>query len=219
MTDLTGRTFGLLTVKSYAGHLRIGSESRRRCLWDCVCNCGVILRMRGDHLMSGNTKSCGCATKALASAANQVHGLSRGAGRRAEYRIWRGMRDRCLNPNTPAYPNYGGRGITVCERWNDAAAFYADMGPRPSPKHTLERLNNEIGYSPENCKWATRKEQSNNTRQNRILTFNGEIRTLTQWAESLGVCVGTIHARIRYGWSVERALSQPVIGRRHGNNS
>lgn len=132
------------------------------------------------------------------------------------YRIWKNMRQRCFNPNCPAYPAYGGRGISACKEWDDYLTFkewalkngYCD-------NLTLDRINNNLGYSPENCRWATIKEQSNNTRTNRVLSFNGQNRTMSQWAETLGVCVATLWDRLDNGWSVERTLTEPI----HNNGS
>ena len=118
------------------------------------------------------------------------------------------MRGRCNNPTHQAWPNYGGRGITVCPEWDDFAVFIKDMGERPDGL-TLERIDNNQGYSPDNCKWATHKEQFSNTRTNHNLTFAGRTQTITQWQEELGFKKTLINNRIRRGWSVERALTTP----------
>jgi len=137
---------------------------------------------------------------------NRKHGLYR----TPSYRSWQKMRARCLNTNHKHYSNYGGRGITICERWNDFRNFFADMGERPEGM-TLERIDNSKGYSPENCRWATRKEQQNNMRRNRILQLNGKSMNLTQWAEYLGIKRKTLEKRLNiFGWSVERALTTEV---------
>lgn len=130
-----------------------------------------------------------------------------------EYNAWQHIRSRCYNKNSPAYPEYGGRGITVCDRWLESFEnFYADMGPKPSRKHSIDRYpDNDGPYSPSNCRWATRAEQNRNTRQNVILEFNGKRMCLTEWADLLGICKTTLFARIqRDGWSVERALTTPA---------
>lgn len=127
-----------------------------------------------------------------------------------EYRIWGNMRNRCRNPRNPAYPDYGGRGITVCERWNSFENFLADMGKRPEGL-TLERVDNERGYSPENCVWATPAAQAANRRNAVWLTWNGETLKLKEWAERTGLTVAAIRCRRRLlGWSVEKALSTPL---------
>lgn len=124
------------------------------------------------------------------------HGESAGGKRSKELRCWIAMRNRCLCPTSTPYPNYGGRGIKVCERWFWYENFLADMGRAPSPGHSLERIDNNKGYYPENCKWATRKEQLNNTRHNLVIKYKGVKKNLTQWCEELGLNYGTIYARI-----------------------
>jgi hypothetical protein len=129
-----------------------------------------------------------------------------------EYRAWASMLGRCYNPNLDAFKHYGGRGITVCDRWrHNYHNFLADMGRRPGKEFSLDRKNNDLGYSPDNCKWSTKSEQSQNRRvANRITAF-GETRCLSKWARDLGIRQSTLHRRIYiYGWSVEKALSNPV---------
>lgn len=124
------------------------------------------------------------------------------------------MRTRCNNPNYPAYKNYGGRGIRVCERWNSFASFLADMGPRPAGT-CIERINNNGNYEPGNCRWATRREQSLNTRQNNIVHVNGQGKPLSEWAHMNGMDEGTFRRRLALGWTPERAASQPVRSQRN----
>jgi hypothetical protein len=137
-----------------------------------------------------------------------AHGHSKGAGS-PTYQTWRNMRSRCENPNVPAYKNYGGRGITVCERWKTFENFLADMGERPEGM-TIERIDNDRGYEPGNCRWATYNEQARNMRSNQRITLNGETKCLTEWAEQYGIKMPTLWARLRMGWSVEEALTKPV---------
>lgn len=125
------------------------------------------------------------------------------------WRIWRGMRDRCNNPKNRAYPAYGGRGITVCERWQSLANFKADMGDPPAGL-TLDRIDNDKGYSPENCRWATPLEQSRNRRSVRILTLNGETLPLPTWADRAGLTVRQLRQRLDAGWDLARALARPT---------
>jgi len=124
------------------------------------------------------------------------------------------MRQRCLNVKNAAYPRYGGRGIEICERWMDFVMFYADMGKRPSPEHSLERIDNSRGYSPDNCKWATEIEQQRNRRDNVLITFQGETKTIAEWAEQLGLSANALYMRMnRLGWTPERAMAQKFKAR------
>jgi len=123
------------------------------------------------------------------------------------YNVWRAMRQRCLNKTSTNYPNYGGRGISICQRWDEFENFLADMGDRPSG-HSLERIDNNGPYAPDNCRWATKRDQQRNRRDVRPLTFQGRTMLMTDWAQAVGIKFNTIQARLDvYGWSVERALS------------
>lgn len=125
-----------------------------------------------------------------------------------ERKAWEGMLRRCYSPKHPSFVRYGSRGIAVCERWRESFAhFFADMGPAPEGA-TLERIDNAKDYAPDNCKWASRKEQANNRRSNRLLTHDGVTLNITQWAERLGWPKGTIASRLKYGWPVERVLTE-----------
>jgi hypothetical protein len=129
----------------------------------------------------------------------------------AEYRVWQMARLRCTDPSNAAWPNYGGRGITMCPRWaNSVQAFIADMGRRPSPRHEIDRIDNDKGYSPENCRWVTRTENCRNRRSNRMITMGGETRTLAEWCELRGLPRSTVDKRLRAGWAPERAMSEPI---------
>lgn len=143
-----------------------------------------------------------------------IHGHARDSGWSPEYSAWVNMIARCTNPRQPCYPRYGGRGITVCERWrNSFEAFFADMGPRTSNKHTLERNNNDAGYAPDNCEWATRAKQARNRSSTRFIEFGGECLCVADMAVKHGLNPLTLRARLRLGWSVERALTSPVQGK------
>src|ERR1700749_3089488 len=148
-------------------------------------------------------------------APHTFHGRSKGGKPDSILVIWRRMRDRCRKPSDRAYSRYGGRGIALCERWHAFENFLADMGERPAGK-TLERIDNSLGYSPENCRWATYIEQNNNRRDNRWLTFKGETKTLAQWCRDLGLPQKAIQQRLNaYGWTVERSLGEPIRKRAH----
>jgi len=135
------------------------------------------------------------------------HGLSY----TPEYRVWQTMRLRCHEPTNPAFPNYGGRGITVCDRWrNSVETFIADMGPKPSAKHEIDRIDNNRGYEPGNCRWVLRSENDRNRRSNRLITYQGETLAMVAWCERLGLTPTAVAKRLRAGWTVEKALETPV---------
>lgn len=173
--------------------------------WFCRCECGATGTFKSGSLRSGNTTSCGCKRRDTLKRIHTKHG-KKGT---PEYGVWIGMTKRCTNPNEKDWAGYGGRGIRVCERWRASFAnFLADMGQRPTEKHTIEREDNDGDYSPDNCRWATRAEQVVNQRSNRILTFKGRSMPVSEWAKVTGINYGTLLTRItRLGWSVKRALS------------
>lgn len=194
-----GERYGRLTVaQETTPHTSPGGSTFRR--FTCVCDCGNAGPVRLRNLRSGNTASCGCARR--------KHNKS-SAG---TYSTWEGMRQRCLNPRSQYYSRYGGRGITVCDRWRDFGNFLADMGERPEGL-TLERVDNNKGYSKENCRWATRRDQARNRCDTVLVTCRGETMCLTDWASRLGVHRDTIKSRLAHGWSIEAALSTPSLGR------
>jgi lambda repressor-like predicted transcriptional regulator len=197
--------------------LRFARSDRDLAFWWCRCDCGAELEVRGHSLRNGNTTSCGCAQKEHAARTgrkNRTHGESTyciGNGS-PEYRTWNAMIARCTNPKNPSWKRYGGRGITVCESWRQSfEQFLADMGRRPSLSYSLERKDNNVGYSPGNCVWATAKEQNNNTRANRIIEHEGTRLTLAQWADKAGMSLQTFHGRLRRGWNMVDALSVSVL--------
>jgi hypothetical protein len=142
------------------------------------------------------------------------HGYKTAGKYSSEYSIWANIRARCNNPGNTSYPKYGARGIRVCERWRaDFLNFLEDMGRRPTPDHSIDRIDNDGDYAPENCRWATRKEQCRNRRSSKFIEFRGQTKTAAEWAELSGVGQRLLHWRLRRGWSVERALTEPVLGR------
>ncbi len=137
-----------------------------------------------------------------------LHGLRKSL----EYKTWRAILHRCNYPKAIGYANYGGRGITVCAQWNSFPQFYSDMGPKPTPEHTIERIDNDGPYSPDNCRWATRKEQAANRRLRsdaNMITFSGETKHISEWAKSIGIEVDTLWHRLSASWPIEKALTRP----------
>ena len=200
LIDMTGRTFGRLTAKRYAGNRR----------WECVCECGVIKSVSTDNLKSGQIKSCGCLFRETLAAKNTKHGWSN----TPTYKSWATAKDRCTNPNTPCYPQYGGRGIKMSKEWADNfMSFLKDMGPRP-PGKTLDRRENDGNYEPGNCRWATAGEQADNRRTSRLFQAFGELKTISGWLQDPRCRVQratTLRNRIvHYGWSAETAITTPV---------
>jgi len=193
--DLTNQPFNKLTVIS-----RSENSSGGKARWKCKCVCGNTSIVTTWQLRSGNTKSCGC----IKNKGHFIHGLAHSA----EYVIWSQIIQRCTNPKNQAFKNYGGRGITVCKEWkNNFATFFSNMGHRPSSKHTIERINNNYGYSQNNCKWATRQEQGNNSRHNNNLTLYEWTLSLSNWARFVGLKRATLSNRIhKSGWPPAKAI-------------
>lgn len=202
LKDLTGAEFDRLVVISR-------DENRNgKPAWLCRCECGNICVARGSDLSMGKHRSCGCLTRDAIT----KHGHTSRDSRKISptYRSWISMIQRCENPKATAFHRYGGRGITVCDRWRDSFdTFLEDMGERPEGK-TLDRKNDELGYFPGNCRWATRKEQSRNRCDNRLCEYNGEIKSVAEWCESLGMSEDVIRGRLRLGWPFEKIATTPV---------
>ncbi len=180
-----------------------GTRDRRR--WSVKCDCGEIFLANASKVWNGRCVSCaGCTSRSL-SALRTKHGLVNAP----EYNVWNSMRSRCFTKTNAAYHHYGGRGISVCKRWDDFGRFYADMGPRPSPDHWIERVDNDGDYEPGNCVWALPRDQSRNKRSSHLLTIDGRTQTVTAWAEESGLPIGTFRERIRTGVAPEVAFSKP----------
>jgi hypothetical protein len=197
--DLTGKRFFRLLVKKL--------ESRNPPTWLVVCDCGTEKTIKGYNLLAGETKSCGCIGKEKSEIRQKKI-----SEKWPEYNCWVAMKSRCFNKNNAQYHNYGGRGITICERWLESFDnFYADMGPRPTNKHSLDRIDNNGNYSPENCRWATQKQQARNKRYNVFINIDGESKTIAEWAEINGIRYVTAVSRINtLKWSPKDAVTIPI---------
>lgn len=202
-----GAKYGMLTVIE-----QVGSEPQYKARWLCRCDCGNRTQVPTSNLLSGHTKSCGCYRRKWTALHQQKHGHSFVGRVSKEYRTWQFMRDRCTNPKNKSYGDYGGRGISVCEAWNDFKAFFRDMGPKPAGT-SIDRIKNDKGYEPGNCRWATRAVQNSNTRQNKFITINGVTKTHADWEREKGLRPGRIYARLSRGWSEEKAVLTPNAAR------
>ncbi len=207
-TDETGNVYTRLTALR-----RNGTTQAREAMWLCRCECGNTITAVGRNLRRGYTKSCGCLLRSANSGSKTL-----------EYYTWVNMRTRCYNPQYALYHRYGGRGISVCQRWRRSFVhFLADMGPKPFPEASIDRIDNDGNYScgqceqcirnnwTANCRWATPTEQSRNSARVRLLTHNGITMPIVDWARKLGLRPNTLSARLKYGWSVEKTLTVPVI--------
>lgn len=208
--DLTGQKFARLTfVKEVGGRV-----------WEVVCDCGTVFTVLYSSVKTGNTSSCGCLKREATVLRNKA-GAKEGRQTR-EYKIWGGIKTRCYNTKAKKYKEYGARGIYMSEEWrNSFDVFYADMGPSPSNKHSIDRIENSKGYERGNCRWATAIEQGNNKTCNVRVTYAGETLTLTQWGERALVRPEIFGNRIRLSkWSFEEALNTPSlpsgVNKRHG---
>ena len=200
--DLTGKRFGKWMVIAEATN-----HPSAKPYWLCRCTCGIERPIRGSRLTGNSSYGCNPCR----------HGMLN----TPEYSSWKGMKQRCHNPNSPDFPDYGQDGKVVCERWKSFENFYADMGPKPSASHSVDRIDGSKGYScghceecvangwTANCKWATKGEQARNTRSNRFITFNGETLCLKDWAAKVGIDSNCLRYRLSKGWSIEKALTTP----------
>ena len=205
--DLSGKRFGFLTAIRLTDNYIAGKGK-----WLCQCDCGNHTEVFSTNLTRLHTKSCGCHKKANYKTMNLKHGAT--AGRMGDknsypssYKIWCSMKQRCYDQNLPQYKFYGARGISVCERWHDYANFIADMGEPPA-EMSLDRIDNNGDYSPENCRWTDWKTQQRNKRNAHLITYQGETKSLAEWADHLGISRGKLHNRIFRGWDVHRAFTQ-----------
>lgn len=207
MEDLTGKRFNSWTVLS----LDTESNKSARC-WICRCDCGKVKSVFENNLKKGISKSCRCKSNIEMSQRFTTHGSTK----TRLYSVWFGMKRRCNDPKIPNYKSYGGRGITVCDEWLDFAKFkewaistgYDENAP--FGQCTIERIDVNGNYEPDNCTWKNMKEQGNNRRTNKLLTYNGKTQSISEWTDEMGYARHIIKNRLRRGWSVERAITTPV---------
>lgn len=209
--DLKGKTFNRLTVLERA-------ENRgHQTYWLCECTCKKKKIILGSEITNGGTKSCGCIRKELNIKTFSTHGYS---DKERLYVVWLRMRQRCSNKNNKRYKDWGGRGITVCPEWHNYLTFrtwaYAnnykeELLPSGINKWSIDRIDNDKGYFPENCRWVTMKEQCNNKRNNSIVTYNGETHKMTEWGEIYNINPKVLNQRINtYKWDIETAFLTPL---------
>jgi hypothetical protein len=195
--DLTGRRYGRWLVLSFSHRKKSTSY------WLCRCDCGTERVVIGTSLNYGSSRCCGCLSPANMRCI--THGAKKGGKPQPEYNVWINMRQRCCNPNRAEYPRYGGRGITVCPEWlNDFAQFIADMGPKPSPQHSIERRDNNLGYSKDNCVWETGQVQANNKRNTVFVTVDGKRMSLPDACRKLSISYNMVRRRRALGWPEHR---------------
>src|ERR1051325_1987407 len=193
--DLTNMVFGSLRTTR-----PVGQTTKNQIWWECICDCGKIVIVASQSLRRGHTQSCGCLRLRQLRASITTHGHAT-AARSLTYTSWQILIQRCQNPKNPAYPNYGGAGITVCERWQVFENFLADMGERASELYSIDRIDNSGNYEPGNCRWATKKQQQRNRQGNHFITAFGETCTIAEWAERSQLAFSTISNRLRTGWA------------------
>lgn len=195
LIDLTGHRFGNLIVIE-----RVENDKNGMPRWKCLCDCGKTVIKYGHTLRNGTTTSCGCKTNDNISNSKKTHGLSK----HPLHSVWANMKDRCLNKNNHAYSCYGGRGITICDEWMDFVTFFnwAIKNGYQSGL-SIDRIDVNGNYCPDNCRWATDKEQANNQRNNHIIEYNGQKHNVKQWAEIFGVTYNSIYDKLRKGLSAE----------------
>lgn len=207
--DITGERFGRWTVVRREG-TNISPSGSHRSTWLCRCDCGVTKILTVKALRSGDTQSCGCLQKERASSANTKHGDSR----TSLYRVWSAIKARCHNPNDKAYKYYGARGIYMCYEWrNSFEVFRSDVGDPPFVGAEIDRIDNNGPYSKDNVRWVGREQQMRNMRRNHFLEYNGERKTITEWALAMNVSPNRIHWRLQQGYPIDVVLQDGKLSR------
>jgi len=208
MNNLAGKKVGKLTPIEC-----VGSDKHKNILWRCLCDCGNETIVCSRSLVTQNTRSCGCLKVETIVKRNTKHGDALFTRKSRLYTAWCNMLGRCENPNREKYRIYGARGITICREWHDYMNFkkwalengYEDT-------LTIDRIDVNGNYEPSNCRWATLRQQANNTRQNVFISFGGETHTVTEWSRIKGINVKALMSRFNLGWSIDKALTQPLRG-------
>ena len=211
--DLVGQKFTRLFVEKLLSY-----DTYKRTMYQCLCDCGNRAIISANALVSGNTKSCGCLRKEKGrnSDIHKIHGDACPDNTTRLYKIWRTMKTRCLNPSFAKYKDYGGRGIKICDDWVDNYSAFKEWAINNgyADNLSIDRIDNNGNYEPNNCKWSTGKEQCRNRRTNHLITYNGKTQCLTDWAEELGINRMVLFARINNRhWTIERAFTTPVVSR------
>lgn len=201
LIDLTGKKFGRLTV------LKIDKKVRRSYYWLCKCDCGTLKSIKGSHLKDGKIVSCGCYQKELATILGTKHGMSK----HKLSKVFDTMKDRCYNPNNKSYKNYGERGIKICEEWlNDNKKFFEwSLNNGYEEGLSIDRINVNDNYCPENCRWVNQSQQMRNTRINVYITYKGEKHTLIEWSEILNISYNALQYRRKKKWATEKMFTTP----------
>ena len=214
--DLTGMKAGrLICIKP------VGVSANRSILWLCKCECGNEAIVQSSRLITGRTLSCGCLQRESAvriGTKKKTHGFwVAGLTGSGAYKSWAHLKERCQNSKCKSYANYGGRGIAVCEKWLTFEGFWEDMGPTYKKGLSIDRIDNNGNYEPSNCRWADSKTQSMNKRNNVFVEYNGQSKSIGQWAIVFGIKASTITTRLANNWSIEMALTTPVMNKKAVN--
>lgn len=214
--DITGQKFGRLTAIKY-----VGRNKNKYALWECQCDCGNVVVVIGRNLRTGITKSCGCYNLDMIVERNKVIHKTHGATKTRLFRIWSGIKTRCYNTNSEEYKTYGGRGIKMCEEWLSSFQTFKEWALSNGYDDTLsiDRIDYNGNYSPENCRWLTAKGQQRNKRSNKVISYNGESHCLSEWGDILGISDDVLLKRLNSkNYTLERAFSEPLNSHDHFND-
>ncbi|WP_392355831.1 hypothetical protein PSR14_31170 (plasmid) [Bacillus sp. A01H] len=204
--DLTGKKFGRLIVIGSNG-----TDKYYKLFWKCKCDCGKNVSVRGDRLKSGNTKSCGCLNAELVKKRAAEKSIMGRVKEERLYRIWQSMKQRCYDKNSCEFERYGKRGITICEEWTSNYYAFKEWAIQNGYSNSLsiDRINVNGDYTPENCKWSTPKEQANNRRNSWFLVYKGKKQTLAEWSDELKIPYACLYRRLKSNWPIEKAFTKP----------